>query len=967
MKQEQQKWTPKHLFIVGLILLFLVTLVSHVRAFSYDITDYTLITNKTFEGEVIGNYTVSGTNTWSITSSGCKSGSSCLAYTGLNVDPRGQAHANDNSMEVLVATDGYLIRGWFDNSGSQSQMPNIAVWQDDNNYHAFGGSEGDGVTGVFHLNRTEVGGVEAQNFYKPGNPSYANWWWNVYRINLNGSVDYAAYTSPDESTLITSENGIANLVFTTGNFSFFALRTSKFDDVEFYEYSGTLPPAPKPIANNILTPTNNSIIGNGNVNVTWEPFNYTGGDLLQYTVFIGNTTYSNDLKLSYSFDQETFTIDGDMIDSVTGINASFFAGNYSLNAGIARNAATWTNNGYHETVLDSFYDVGTNNFTINVWANISSNGNLKNIWTTYTGVSGANNINLFVNGAGQARFSGDCGDLSLSSGVDDSQWHMYTLIRWGSQLNGYIDGINIANKTGCTTGDLQTNGFIFGDPSGGTFSDPNGYIDEFSVFHRPFTSSEVIDLYQGGSPQNIFYGQQIGQTNNQTLFMWDTSLYPDDLYRVSVAGCDTYFQCDFTLPFTYTTDNTQPEITVTYPTNITGFYTQSDINGTCFDSHLYTATINDTRFVSNYSDATSWSFYYNDSISQILFPVSLTCIDSVGNENTTSLLIGLDVGSPGCVGDFSDKIYFIGQNHDWSFLCFDDLNFFLFNLTCINQDGSIQYSFYQDNINDTTFSFSDNSGSLTQDMTCTRFIADAHTKNDIHGSLNSYTVRKNYNHSIVVRGNIVIEPFEKGIPTSETLLFDKSDRIRWKYTYPIHGNPKSKETYTYYVHGKTRLTPVVNDHFHAHFVVDNIYWVDFNIENATNDTEWKTYYIDDLTAVVEITTSMTTLTFQSLGLLNTNTSIQDFIITSGTELEVNVCPSQLAGIFSLWFSIFLGIGLIIFGIVFRFGLIGVFGSFIGIMSGYTLLGCQVVIGVCLILFSVIMLIVFALRGFVLQN
>lgn len=93
--------------------------------------------------------------------------------------------------------------------------------------------------------------------------------------------------------------------------------------------------------------------------------------------------------------------------------------------------------------------------------------------------------------------------LVTAPAITDTSWHHIVVVRAGSSLNAYIDGVAVT-LTARTTGGAPTatistgNPTKFGTVGGVTDAHFNGSIDEVGVWNRVLTSTEVTNLYNGG-------------------------------------------------------------------------------------------------------------------------------------------------------------------------------------------------------------------------------------------------------------------------------------------------------------------------------------------------------------------------------------------------------------------------------------------------------------------------------------
>jgi hypothetical protein len=192
---------------------------------------------------------------------------------------------------------------------------------------------------------------------------------------------------------------------------------------------------------------------------------------------------------------------------------------------------------------------------------------------------------------------------------------------------------------------------------------------------------------------------------------------------------------------------------------------------------------------------------------------------------------------------------------------------------------------------------------------CTYYTADAHTDNDITDILNENNVIAEDN-MIVVNGLDMIR--YNSVDTADITL-DYSDTSKIMFTYdfePLPGGNQGQQipqdqqsgigsltAYEFSVQGNYNVEYIQNDAHKAWFIIDGLYWIDFDTEADANYDIVKlsgTHYL------VTITSSDTAISFNSLGIINTNTQSQ----TITAEYPV---PSSMSGFLMCDPSIYTGI------------------------------------------------------------
>ena len=154
------------------------------------------------------------------------------------------------------------------------------------------------------------------------------------------------------------------------------------------------------------------------------------------------------------------------------------------------------------------------------------------------------------------------------------------------------------------------------------------------------------------------------------------------------------------------------------------------------------------------------------------------------------------------------------------------------------------------------------------------------TKKDIRKKLNKNRIFKN-------RGKINIKNGKNNFTIIESqqivnnIVFDYSKKDRVRFTYEMNKknrNKNIKEKKTFFVNANKKAYYYKSNKYKAWIVVDNKYWIDFNLRNDKNAN----YFVKKINSKryqIDIMTSVENLEFESIGLLNSNNQSQIFTIT----------------------------------------------------------------------------------------
>ena len=150
------------------------------------------------------------------------------------------------------------------------------------------------------------------------------------------------------------------------------------------------------------------------------------------------------------------------------------------------------------TAGDTFFDIGTNNFSCTFWIKLDS------VTGSYTGVFGlagnATGYQLYLTSGAIFQFwNAPSLTGNLSSALSTGQWYHVAVVKSSGLMTLYLNG---TAGTSESVGSLSftNDGFRVGDDPNGSFSPVNGLIDEFAFWKNyALTASEVSDIRGGVS------------------------------------------------------------------------------------------------------------------------------------------------------------------------------------------------------------------------------------------------------------------------------------------------------------------------------------------------------------------------------------------------------------------------------------------------------------------------------------
>jgi hypothetical protein len=220
--------------------------------------------------------------------------------------------------------------------------------------------------------------------------------------------------------------------------------------------------------------------------------------------------------------------EGNALDQISGNNGTL-AGSASYGSGEVGHAFVFTGNDGDGVVLGNPTNLQLQNFSIEAWVKRASTSSVS---------QSAPNAELFSYGLGGYAFGVwsdgrlylskmGIDNVTLSTGISDTNWHHVAVSKNGSAVVFYIDG------TAYNVGPYAST-FVFTTPAAiGTTGDNlqtsfYGVIDELSVYNRALSPSEIQGIYNAGSAGKCFTPVPpsiTSQPTNQTVFVGQTASF----------------------------------------------------------------------------------------------------------------------------------------------------------------------------------------------------------------------------------------------------------------------------------------------------------------------------------------------------------------------------------------------------------------------------------------------------------
>jgi len=250
--------------------------------------------------------------------------------------------------------------------------------------------------------------------------------------------------------------------------------------------------------------------------------------LLLLTVFLSQNvlgSLSDDIISYHKFDSDSST----EVDEVGNYDFTVTGATYISNA-VINGGYSFVASGDYMSKTGFPNDNGQDR-TFNLWVKMDNKASVEYIWKkehTYLLTNGGNMNFQYYNYAS----SGNIISWSMSS-LSNDVWYMFTFVfedGVGSYI--YLDGNIVANDTTIDAGaaGLETDDLYIGRHYSG--ANPfNGDLEEFAIWNRTLSASEISSLYAGGSPTSL---QQYPFTAPTTYF--DITLNNISVFNVSLAS-----------------------------------------------------------------------------------------------------------------------------------------------------------------------------------------------------------------------------------------------------------------------------------------------------------------------------------------------------------------------------------------------------------------------------------------------
>lgn len=201
---------------------------------------------------------------------------------------------------------------------------------------------------------------------------------------------------------------------------------------------------------------------------------------------------------------------GDAIDAVGGLTAVNTSVTYA--AAKINNGATYNGSAFH-TIADNAAIKPASDISISLWVNITSTssyqmllakgenaGDTRSYEIRCFGTTTQLEVQMRAGGGSYIQFR-------TTTAIGTGTWKHIVITRTGATNKIYINGVSdtlAANATQTTSIDYSTDALWFGQRNAGLRF--NGKLDEIGIWNVALTSTEVTDLYNGGSGNQYPFG-----------------------------------------------------------------------------------------------------------------------------------------------------------------------------------------------------------------------------------------------------------------------------------------------------------------------------------------------------------------------------------------------------------------------------------------------------------------------------
>lgn len=171
--------------------------------------------------------------------------------------------------------------------------------------------------------------------------------------------------------------------------------------------------------------------------------------------------------------------------------------------------------GTNEYMTTSAVTASATSGTVSVWVKTTNSSTNNHLVSWSQSGQSAQYMNVRINPSGKPEVYYSVGsNLNVNTGgstVNDDAWHHIALVSNGSQYTIYVDGTaeTLTTSSGSNNGawvntiSSVNNTTIGASRRTGTSGPTEGKIDEVAIWDSALTSSDISQVYNGGTPPNL--------------------------------------------------------------------------------------------------------------------------------------------------------------------------------------------------------------------------------------------------------------------------------------------------------------------------------------------------------------------------------------------------------------------------------------------------------------------------------
>jgi hypothetical protein len=152
---------------------------------------------------------------------------------------------------------------------------------------------------------------------------------------------------------------------------------------------------------------------------------------------------------------------------------------------------------------NSSYGFGTGDFSIICWFNADTVSTFSALYDFRTSTS-STHPSFFIGLNNNLKYYFNTGNsqINYNTTPSTSTWFMSSVVRSSGTTTVYQNQNQVANGSNTHSYGTPTNGIRIGvNAANSTAFD--GYVDEFAVWDKALTATQISDIYNGGNPTNL--------------------------------------------------------------------------------------------------------------------------------------------------------------------------------------------------------------------------------------------------------------------------------------------------------------------------------------------------------------------------------------------------------------------------------------------------------------------------------